>query len=139
MNSRYSRFLPACALAVAVAAAGGLLGLTLQIARAACGTNNHSEFCSSSFGVVGDMSAVNVVVSGTAPAVPVVDQAFMLPAGPLLYEDYKVLESEARGLLDRSIKFRQDVSPYRETNSFNKLVRQFDVNAGFTAPYDDPS
>ena len=36
------------------------------------------------------------------------------------------------------MKFRQDISPYRSNNNFNKLVRQFDVNSGFAAVYDDP-
>jgi hypothetical protein len=35
--------------------------------------------------------------------------------------------------------FRADISPYRPNNNFNKLVRQFDINSGFSAPYDDPA
>jgi hypothetical protein len=123
----------------AVATTTVLLGVTLQVVRAACGPNGLGEFCSSSFLLVGNASAVHVPISETPPTAPVVDQAITEPSGPLLYTDYKVLEAEARALLDRSVKFRQDISPYRQTNNFNKLVRQFDVNAGFSEPYDDPS
>ena len=117
----------------------GLAFAALQLVHASCGPANQSDRCSASYGVDGNISTVNVVTSNTAPSAPVVDQAQIFPAGPLLYTDYKALEAESRDLLDRSVKFRQDISPYRQTNSFNKLVRQFDVNAGFSEPYDDPS
>jgi hypothetical protein len=123
--------------AVLVVAMG--LAWVVQVARAACGPNDLGEFCSPSFLLVGGPSAVNVPINNTPPTAPEVDQAQTLPSGPLLYVDYKVLEAEARTLLDRSVKFRQDISPYRQTNNFNKLVRQFDVNAGFSEPYDDPN
>ena len=115
------------------------LTLTLQLVRAACGPANQSESCSALYGVNGNVSSVNVPASASAPTVPVVDSAQFLPTGALLYTDYVTLEAQARSLLDRSVKFRQDISPYRQTNNFNKLVRQFDVNAGYSAPYDDPS
>ncbi|MEZ4681281.1 MAG: hypothetical protein R2932_44410 [Caldilineaceae bacterium] len=36
------------------------------------------------------------------------------------------------------MKFPPGYLPYRQNNNFNKLVRQFDVNSGFAAVYDDP-
>ncbi|MFN8443574.1 MAG: hypothetical protein U0175_22540 [Caldilineaceae bacterium] len=118
-----------------------MLGLVLFSQRqlqAACGKNNFSDICSTNFGLVGRSSTLNVALSNGAPTKPVVDQAGLLPAGPLLYPDYKVLEVEARGLLERSARFRQDISPYRGINNFNDLVRHFDEKSGFSATYTDP-
>ncbi len=121
---------------------GGLLALLLtlfvmvRIAQAACGSGNFSDFCSPNFGLTGDLSAVGSSTSATLPAV---DNSQLPMAGALFYADYKVLEEQARALLERNMKFRQDISPYRQSNNFNKLVRQFDVNSGFAAVYDDPA
>ncbi len=118
-----------------------LLGLLLtvlllyRVAQAACGGGNLSDFCSNDFGLTGNLSAVGSTTSSTLPAV---DNSQLPAAGALFYADYKAIETEARGLLERNMKFRQDISPYRQNNSFNKLVRQFDVNSGFAAVYDDP-
>jgi len=121
---------------------GGLLGLAVAlvllcygVAYASCGGGNLSDFCSSSFGLTGNLSAVGSATSNTLPAV---DHSQLPTAGALFYSDYLAIEAQARTLLDRSIKFRQDISPYRSNNNFNKLVRQFDVNSGFAAAYDDP-
>ena len=59
-------------------------------------------------------------------------------AGALVYDDFKHIEDRARVLLKRNLGFRDDISPYQGANNFDKLVRQFDTNAGFSAPYDDP-
>lgn len=121
---------------------GGLLSLAVAlallgygVAYASCGGGNLSDFCSSNFGLTGNISAVGSATSNTLPAV---DQSQLAMAGPLFYADYKALEEEARDLLERNMKFRQDIAPYRQNNNFNKLVRQFDVNSGFAAVYDDP-
>ncbi len=120
---------------------GGLLALLLtlllmaRIAQAACGGGNFSDFCSSNFGLTGNLSAVGSPTSNNFPAV---DNSQLPMAGALFYADYKALEAQARGLLERNLKFRQDISPYRTNNNFNKLVRQFDVNSGFAVVYDDP-
>ncbi|MCB0108288.1 MAG: hypothetical protein KDE53_20345, partial [Caldilineaceae bacterium] len=105
------------------------------VAYASCGGGNLSDFCSSKFGITGNLSAVGSPTSNTLPAV---DDSQLPMAGPLFYADYKALEEDARNLLQRNMKFRQDISPYRQNNNFNKLVRQFDVNSGFAAVYDDP-
>lgn len=122
---------------------GGLAVLMLVLfshhrLQAACGNNNLSNFCSQNFGLIGFPSTLNVPLSNSAPTKSVVDQASLLSAGPLFYPDYKVLEAEARTLLDRSAKFRQDISPYRGLNNFNDLVRHFDEHSGFSASYTDP-
>jgi hypothetical protein len=120
---------------------GGSLALMLtlvalvRIALAACGGGNLSDFCSSNFGLSGDLTAVGSPVENSLPAV---DNSRLPSAGPLFYADYKTLETQARGLLARNMNFRADISPYRPNNNFNKLVRQFDINSGFSAPYDDP-
>ncbi|HHY56136.1 MAG TPA: hypothetical protein GYA08_11945, partial [Chloroflexi bacterium] len=115
------------------------LGLTLfglgGSAQAACGPGNLSEFCSANYGLLGNLSAVGSATSNTLPAV---DNSQLPTVGALFYADYKALEEQARDLLQRNMKFRQDISPYRQNNNFNKLVRQFDINAGYSAPYDDP-
>lgn len=109
--------------------------LTVRIAQAACGGNTLSNFCSSNFGLSGNLSAVGSPPSNSFPAV---DNSQLPMAGALFYADYKALEAQARGLLERNMNFRADISPYRPNNNFNKLVRQFDVNSGFAAVYDDP-
>ncbi len=120
---------------------GALLGLslmlllTVRITQAACGGGNVSDFCSSNFGLSGSLSAVGSPTGNTLPAV---DNSQLPMAGALFYADYKALEAEARDLLERNMNFRADISPYRPNNNFNKLVRQFDVNSGFSAAYDDP-
>jgi hypothetical protein len=120
---------------------GGSLALTLtlvllmRIAQAACGGGNLSDFCSSNFGLSGDLTAVG---SPTGNDLPAVDNSRLPTSGPLFYADYKTLETQARDLLARNMNFRADISPYRPNNNFNKLVRQFDINSGFSAPYDDP-
>ncbi|MCB9148367.1 MAG: hypothetical protein H6641_06370 [Caldilineaceae bacterium] len=104
---------------------------------AACGFGNWDDFCSASFGATGGQSTVGITLPNSAPTKDNVDQANLLAAGPLLYIDFKTLETEARTLLDRSMKFRQDISPYRGNNNFNDLVRHFDESSGFSATYTD--
>jgi hypothetical protein len=111
------------------------LPLLATVAQAVCGGGSLSDFCSANFGLSGDLSAVG---SSTGNELPAVDKSRLPMAGPLFYVDYKTLESQARDLLGRNMRFRADISPYRENNNFNKLVRQFDINSGFSAPYDDP-
>jgi hypothetical protein len=124
-----------------LAAAGVALTLTLAlgvgVVHAACGTGNLDDFCSATFGATGGPSTVGIPIPNSAPTTANVDQANLLPAGPLLYVDFKTLETEARTLLDRSMKFRQDISPYRGDNNFNDVVRHFDENSGFSATYTD--
>jgi hypothetical protein len=115
-----------------------ILALTVQIVHAACGAGNLSNFCSTSYGLVGNSSTLNLPASNNTPTQAHVDQAALLSSGPLFYPDYKVLETQARTLLDRSMKFRQDISPYRGINNFNDLVRHFDEKSGFSASYTDP-
>ena len=112
--------------------------LTSRSLQAACGGGNLSNLCSTTYGLSGNPSTLHVPASASAPTAAVVDQAQLLAAGPLFYPDYKVLEAEARTLLERSIKFRQDISPYRDSKNFNDLVRHFDEKSGFSASYTDP-
>jgi hypothetical protein len=117
---------------------GALLTLLLmyRVAQAACGGDGLSDFCSANFGLVGDLSAVSSAPSNTFPAV---DSPQLPMAGPLFYADYKALEAEARTLLERNLTFRQDISPYQGQNSFDQLVRQYDIQSGFDGvTYDDP-
>src|SRR3954470_23781021 len=100
--------------------------LTVQVVHAACGPDSSSDFCSSTYGLSGGVSTLNLTPPNSAPSKPNVDQAQLLSSGPLLYPDYKTLEAQARDLLARSVKFRQDISPYRGQNNFNDLVRHFD-------------
>lgn len=112
-----------------------MLPLLATVAQAVCGGGSLSDFCSTNFGLSGDLSAVG---SPTGNDLPAVDKSRLPMAGALFYVDYKTLEAQARDLLGRNMRFRADISPYRENNNFNKLVRQFDINSGFSAPYDDP-
>lgn len=111
-----------------------LIGLGGSV-QAACGPDNLSEFCSPNYGLLGDISAIG---SATSPTTPAVDSSELLRAGALFYADYKALEAEARGLLERNLGFREDISPYRGINKFDDLVRKFDEGSGFSAPYTDP-
>jgi hypothetical protein len=128
--------LVATGLALALSLAAGV-----RIIHAACGPSglpgNMDDFCSATFGATGGPSTVGITIPNSAPTNANVAQANLLAAGPLLYVDFKTLETEARTLLDRSMKFRQDISPYRLNNNFNDLVRQFDENSGFSATYTD--
>ncbi|MCX6047967.1 MAG: hypothetical protein NT075_22940 [Chloroflexi bacterium] len=125
--------------ATSVAGLALLLALTVQVVHAACGGGNLSNLCSTTYGLVGNPSTLNVPISDSAPTLATVDQAQLLSSGPLIYPDYKTLEVQARDLLARSMKFRQDISPYRGLNNFNDLVRHFDEKSGFSASYTDPT
>ena len=124
-------------LAVAGVALTLTFALGVGVVQAACGIGNLDDFCSATFGAIGGPSTVGVTTPNSAPTTANVAQANLLAAGPLLYVDFKTLETEARTLLDRSMKFRQDISPYRGANNFNDLVRHFDENSGFSATYSD--
>lgn len=84
----------------------------------------------------GEFSVISV---GPAPAG---QMAVLYPSAPaaggLIYDDFKRIEDRARFLLKRNLGFREDISPYQEKANFDKLVRQFDTNSGFSAQYDDP-
>lgn len=112
-----------------------LLTLTIRSANAACGPDNLSDACSDSFGLRGNLSAVSNPGSAT---LSVLTNAQLPTAGNLFYDDYKDLEAQARRLLERNMKFREDISPYRETNKFDDLVRRFDTINDFGEIYDDP-
>jgi len=124
-----------------IAVTGLALALSLAVGvgsvYAACGFGNLNDLCSASFGATGGPSTVGIVLPANAPTQENIDQSNLLAAGPLLYVDFKTLETEARTLLDRSMKFRQDISPYRGNNNFNDLVRHFDESSGFSATYTD--
>ena len=140
-NHRWGKRLRALPRRHLLAAAGVALALTLAlglgVVHAACGTGNLDDFCSATFGAIGAPSTVGITTPNSAPTTANIDQANLLSAGPLLYVDFKTLETEARTLLDRSMKFRQDISPYRGDNNFNDLVRHFDEHSGFSATYTD--
>ncbi|MEZ4681280.1 MAG: hypothetical protein R2932_44405 [Caldilineaceae bacterium] len=78
---------------------GGLVGLAMAlavlgygVAYASCGGGNLSDFCSSNFGLTGNISAVGSPTSNTLPAV---DQSQLAMAGPLFYTASKALEEES--------------------------------------------
>lgn len=53
-------------------------------------------------------------------------------AGALIYADFKQIEAKARDLLERNLQFRKAISPYSgDKKDFDKLVRQFNYEAGF--------
>lgn len=124
-------------LAVAVTVIAVVLFAAPKVVQAACSLDNLSDFCSSSYGLSASPSTLSVPAPGAAPTTPNVDQANLLSSGPLLYVDYKALEAQARTLLQRSMNFRRDISPYQGANNFNELVRHFDENSGFSASYTD--
>lgn len=125
-------------LIIVGAAVAVLFVATPQIVRAACGPDGLSDLCSPGYALSGSPSTLSVPITADAPTATTADQAELLSAGPLLYPDYKVLETQARTLLQRSMQFRQDISPYRGINNFNTLVRHFDEQSGFSASYTDP-
>jgi hypothetical protein len=122
---------------------GGLFGLLLALlllrgsALAVCGGGNLSDACSTNFGLRGTLTAIGSAPSNSFPAV---DNSQLPAAGALFYADYQAIEAEARRLLARNLTFRLDISPYKGANSFDQLVRQYDIQSGFqNVTYDDPS
>ena len=118
---------------------GMALGFTLLLgsASAACGPGQ-GDFCSANFGVAGDFSAVAGRTAASSGSLISVDAGLVPVGGQLAYADMKQVEAQARTLLKRSIDFRNDISPYQGTNSFNALVSKFDAAPGgmnFSAPY----
>jgi hypothetical protein len=61
--------------------------------------------------------------------------ARMPTAGPLTYEDLRLLEKSAWNLLTRNREFRRDISPHNERPNFEDLVQQFDYESGFNRVY----
>ncbi len=125
-----------------ISLSGVLLGLTLaltlslQSGSAACGPNQWSDFCSASYGVQGDLSAIAGRSSAPGADYPAIDPPELAPAGALIYQDMKAMEQKARGLLKSSADFRTTISPSRNKPDFDRLVRQFDYAAGFIRDLD---
>jgi hypothetical protein len=61
--------------------------------------------------------------------------ARMPTAGPLIYQDLKMVEDKARTLLSTNKQFRQDISPHNNKLNFEELVQAFDYESGFTTVY----
>lgn len=129
---RYSRGITFCIVLMLITVSGYLFQKSVY---AACGGGDLSDACSTNFGLLGGMSAL---ASGDSQS-PSPEQPFLTAAGGLAYSDFQNIEAQARSLLARNIRFREDISPYRPNNNFNDLVRNFDAHSGFSAAYDDPS
>jgi len=56
-------------------------------------------------------------------------------AGPLIYQDLKMVEDKARTLLSTNKQFREDISPHNEKLNFEELVQAFDYVSGFNRVY----
>jgi len=61
--------------------------------------------------------------------------ARMPPAGPLSYQDLRLLEARAWELLSTNKEFRRDISPHNERPNFEDMVQRFDYEAGFSRVY----
>lgn len=89
--------------------------------------------------VVSGSGFSSLSVTPAAPGQAALSQPRLPNAGGLVYADYKDVEARARALLERSLVFREDISPYRQDNSFDAIVRSFDAAVGFGVAYDDPN
>ena len=118
---------------------GLLLGIALLLlgggsSHAACGPGNLSDYCSPTYGLTGDLSALVDRPSKPGEIYPAVAVAQLPVAGALTYSDFTALEAEARRLLECNMQFRQSISPYQTTGSkFDELVRKFDNAGGWDA------
>ncbi len=118
------------------------LTLTLHSGSAACTPDFRSDFCSANYGIVGNLSPV---AGRSETALQSVVLPLLPSAGALVYADYVKLEQEARALLQANLGFRQDLSPYQNAsdgsyqNNFDRIVRQFDLAAGFDTLYTPPA
>ncbi|MCL4860138.1 MAG: hypothetical protein KJZ93_12055 [Caldilineaceae bacterium] len=121
------------------AVGGLLLGVALLLlgrgsSQAACGPGNLSDYCSATYGLAGDLSALVDRPSKPGETYPAVAIGQLPMAGALTYSDFTALEAEARRLLECNMQFRQSISPYQTTGSkFDELVRKFDNAGGWDA------
>lgn len=108
-----------------LAIAGSFSASYAQAGQLACGANEES--CR----VSGGFSAVSV----DNPTLPGVTSPSSHAFGALVYSDFKQIEAVARASLDRAIKMRESISPYRGKNDFTTYLRNLDFKAGWTQPY----
>lgn len=111
-----------------------LLLLGRGSSQAACGPGNLSDYCSATYGLIGDLSALVDRPSKPGETYPAIVNGQLPMAGALTYSDFTALEAEARRLLECNLRFRQSISPYQTTgNKFDELVRKFDNAGGWNA------
>ena len=135
--------------------AGAVLGVALAmtlsfgVSYADCPTGGGSETCSTHYMVTGAApsslgdgnDAAGNPVLASAGKKYVGGNSGPTAAGELIYEDFRAVEERARELMQRSLEFREDISPYRESATFDELVRKFDAASGditeSSLPYTD--
>jgi hypothetical protein len=114
------------------------LSLAARVVYAACdpGTQ-HNDSCSAQHLLSGALGAISGRTSPANAPYPAIDQPRLPMSGALFHTDFQALEERARTLLERNLKFREDISPYRKTNSFEKLISQLDAASGLNVDYND--
>ena len=118
-------------LATVALGAALLLSLSFRIAQAACDPVRENESCSALYRLSGSVSAVAGRSEEPGGAQSALDEPRLPTAGILIHEDHRLMESEARALLDKSKTFRQTISPHTERDDFDTIVAKFDYESGF--------
>ena len=118
-------------LATVALGAALLLSLSFRIAQAACDPVRENESCSALYRLSGSVSAVAGRSEEPGGAQSAIDEPRLPTAGILIHEDHRLMESEARALLDKSKTFRQTISPHTERDDFDTIVAKFDYESGF--------
>ncbi len=77
----------------------------------------------------GGFSAVSV--TDPAPGQVGITHPSSFAYGALIYEDFVALENRARALLEKGLRMRESISPYKDNNSFETHLRKLDATAGW--------
>ena len=89
----------------------------------ACGQGEKHCRLSGGFSAVSVADPAADAVGITHPSTPM--------SGALIYADFVQVEQRARALLDKGLKMRESISPYKDNNNFDNFLRKLNVEAGW--------
>ena len=111
----------------------GMAGTRVQTAHAQslCPSNSQQDFCSDFHWLMGNLSPISGRSSSPDAENSAVEKPILPSAGALIYEDFVEVEQKARGLLEKGLRMRESISPYKNNNDFDNHLRKLDFKAGW--------
>ncbi|MEZ4611715.1 MAG: hypothetical protein R2838_16000, partial [Caldilineaceae bacterium] len=130
---RFTRQIRRMTLVLAALLCAVLGGLVLRdTAQAQCLVEQEGGSCSAGYTLIGGPQSI----SGGSSSEEAVDHVFLPTSGQITHGDMVAMEAEAHKLLDDARTFRLDISPHNERPGFDRIVRQYNYDAGFEVEYE---